>query len=64
MAAEQHENTGEGLRLLSCYFRATEEDGIHSDSLMLCEVIGEEIQSVSLRVAANAMTRANKQKQG
>ena len=61
MAAE-HENgtTGEGLRLLSCYFRATEEDGIHSDSLMLCEVIGEEIQSVSLRVAANAMTRANR----
>ncbi len=50
------------MRLLSCYFKATEEDGIHSDSLMLCEVIGEEIQSVSLRVAANAMTRANRLK--
>jgi len=62
MAAEHENGTGEGLRLLSCYFKATEEDGIHSDSLMLCEVIGEEIQSVSLRVAANAMTRANRLK--
>ena len=56
MAGEQKNGTTEGTRLLSCYLKAA-EDGLNSDSVMLCEVIGEEIQSVSLRVAASAMTR-------
>ena len=58
MAAEQGSGKAQGSRLLSCYLKAA-DDGLNSDSVMLCEVIGDEIQSVSLRVAAKAMTRSN-----
>lgn len=60
MAAESENVTPQGTRLLSCYLQADEDDGLGRDSVMLCEVIGEEIQSVSLRVAADAMIRWNK----
>jgi len=46
----------QGTRLLPCYLRAS-DDGLIHDAVMLCEVIGEEIQSISLRVAADAVTR-------
>ena len=60
MAAEQENKAHPGTRLLSCYFEANEDDGLGRDSVMLCEVLGEEIQSVSLRVAADAMMRWKK----
>jgi hypothetical protein len=56
MAAEEENGTQHITQLLSCYLKAA-EDGLNKDAIMLCEVIGEEIQSVSLRVAADAMTR-------
>lgn len=43
-------------RLLPCFLNAA-EDGLTHDAVMLCELIGDEIQSISLRVAADAMTR-------
>lgn len=57
MAAEHENEAPQGTRLISCYLLADEGDGLSKDSVMLCEVIGEEIQSVCLRVAADAMTR-------
>ena len=41
------------------YFLQASEDGLLSNAVMLCEVIGEEIQSISLRVAADAIARWN-----
>ncbi|MGI4829290.1 MAG: hypothetical protein ACRYFU_14010 [Janthinobacterium lividum] len=41
------------------YFLQASDDGLLSNAVMLCEVIGEEIQSVSLRVAADAIGRWN-----
>ena len=43
-------------RLLPCFLNAA-DDGLMNDAIMLCEVIGEEIQSISLRVAADAIAR-------
>ena len=43
-------------RLLPCFVEAG-PDGLVSDSVMLCEVVGDEIQSISLRIAADAMRR-------
>ncbi len=43
-------------RLLPCFVEAG-GDGLVSDSVMLCEVVGDEIQSISLRIAADAMRR-------
>jgi hypothetical protein len=43
--------------LLSCYFKAKEESGLDKDAIMLCEMVGDEIQSISLRVAADPMIR-------
>ena len=43
-------------RLLPCFVEAG-TDGLVSDSVMLCEVVGDEIQSISLRIAADAMRR-------
>ena len=56
MATEQEHSKPERTRLLTCYLTPA-DDGLNIDSVMLCEVIGEEIQSVSLRVAADPMTR-------
>lgn len=56
MATEQQGETTRTTRLFSTYLRAA-NDGLDCDSVMLCEVIGDEIQSVSLRVAADAMKR-------
>lgn len=56
MPAEQENSTPQRTRLLTCYL-APADDGLNIDSVMLCEVIGDEIQSVSLRVAADPMTR-------
>jgi len=45
-------------KLLSCYVRAG-DDGLLGDCIMLCEMVGEEMQTVSLRLAADAMTKFN-----
>ncbi len=55
MAVKQ-EGEREVPRLLPCFVEAG-SDGLVSDSVMLCEVLGDEIQSISLRVAADAMRR-------
>ncbi len=57
MEAEHRNQTPDGARLLSCYLEASEEDGLGRDSVMVCKVAGEEIQSISLRVAPDAMQR-------
>lgn len=41
-------------RLLTYHLKAG-EDGLHCDSVMLCELVDGEIQSISLRVAASSM---------
>jgi len=56
MAAERENRTTQATRLFSTYLRAA-NDGLDCDAVMLCEVIGDEIQSVSLRVAADSMKR-------
>ncbi len=56
MAANERGRTPHTSRLLPCYLKAS-DDGLLSDAVMLCEMIGDEIQSVSLRVAADPMTR-------
>jgi len=56
MAAERENRTTRATRLFSTYLRAS-NDGLDCDAVMLCEVIGDEIQSVSLRVAADSMKR-------
>lgn len=56
MAVERESGAERATRLISSYFKAA-DDGLNCDSVMLCEVIGEEIQSVSLRVAADPMKR-------
>ncbi len=56
MAAENNEGAQPASRLLSSYLKAA-EDGLAADAVMLLEVIGDEIQSVSLRVAAEPMRR-------
>ena len=60
MEAEHRNESPQGMRLLSCYLEASEEDGLGRDSVMLCQVIGHEIQSISLRVAPDAMKRWKK----
>lgn len=55
MAAEQ-QGGFQASRLLPCFVEAG-GDGLVSDSVMLCEVVGDEIQSISLRIAADAMRR-------
>ena len=55
MAADHEQgSTPQPTRLLSCFLAAT-EDGPDTNAIMLCEVIGHEIQSISLRVAADIM---------
>ena len=56
MAAEEQDGTRQASRLLPCFLNAS-DDGLIHNAIMLCEVIGEEIQSISLRVAADAITR-------
>lgn len=56
MAAEQENGEVRATRLFSTYLKAA-DDGLNVDSVMLCEVIGEEIQTVALRVAADPMKR-------
>ena len=56
MAAENKPGTpSKPTRLLSCFLSAT-ENGPDNNAIMLCEVIGNEIQSISLRVAADMMS--------
>lgn len=55
MAAER-ESEIQISRLLPCFVEAG-SDGLLSDAVMLCEVVGDEIQSISLRIAADAMRR-------
>lgn len=43
-------------RLLPCFLNAA-DDGLIHNAVMLCEMIGEEIQSISLRVAADTVAR-------
>ncbi len=57
MRAERESEDSAGLHLLSCYFKAKDEGGPEMDVIMLCEMAGNEIQSISLRSAADAMTR-------
>lgn len=55
--AMNHASSGpQPSRLLPCFLHAA-EDGLAHDAVMLCEVIGDEIQSISLRVAAPSLTR-------
>ena len=57
MAAENEKGvTPRPSRLLSCFLAAT-ENGPDNNAIMLCEVIGNEIQSISLRVAAEFIAR-------
>ena len=58
MTRDNSNNAPQPSRLLP-YFLQAAEDGLMSNAVMLCEVIGEEIQSVSLRVAADAIARWN-----
>ncbi len=56
MAADNESGTpSQPTRLLSCFLTAT-ENGPDNNAIMLCEVIGNEIQSISLRVAADMMS--------
>ena len=55
MTADQDNGAPRGTRLFSAYLKAA--DDLHTDAVMLCEVIGDEIQSISLRVAAESMKR-------
>ncbi len=55
MAAENDQpSIPQASRLLSCFLSAA-VDGPENNAIMLCEVIGNEIQSISLRVAADMM---------
>ncbi len=56
MAAEYENGRQRATRLISSYLKAA-DDGLNVDSVMLCEVIGDEIQTVALRVAADPMKR-------
>lgn len=56
MAADDKKGTKRATRLISSYLKAA-DDGLNCDAVMLCEVIGDEIQSISLRVAADPMKR-------
>ena len=58
MVDNHSDDTQHPSRLLP-YFLQASDDGLLSNAVMLCEVIGEEIQSVSLRVAADAIARWN-----
>ncbi len=59
MADHEQKPEARTTRLVSAYLKA--EDELNTDSVMLCEVIGDEMQSVSLRVAADAMAHWKKQ---
>ncbi len=56
MAEHKKKPAERATRLFSSYLKAA-DDGLNVDSVMLCEVIGDEIQSVSLRVASDPMKR-------
>ncbi len=57
MASENEQGvTPQPSRLLSCFLSASEH-GPESNAIMLCEVVGNEIQSISLRVAADMMSQ-------
>ena len=56
MAAENQNTTPNATRLFSCYLKASGSE-LTTNAIMLCELVGDEIQSVSLRVAADAMSR-------
>ncbi len=56
MSMDPRSGASQPSRLLPCYLNAA-EDGLAHNAVMLCEVIGDEIQSISLRVAADALTR-------
>ena len=53
MAADSNNGTPEATRLFSTYMKAKDE--LKTDVVMLWEVIGDEIQTISLRVAAESM---------
>ena len=57
MSAERNNECPKRVNLLSCYFKARDEGGPERDVIMLCEMVGDEIQSISLRSAADPMTR-------
>ncbi len=58
MADGEQTGVPQPSRLLPCFLNAA-EDGLIHNAVMLCEVIGDEIQSISLRVAADAVARWN-----
>lgn len=47
-------------RLLFWYMTAG-DDGLNKDSVMLGSMVGDELQSISLQVAADSMVRWNKE---
>ena len=55
MAEEPGNETPRATRLFSTFLQAKDE--LETDAVMLWEVIGNEIQTISLRVAAESMKR-------
>ena len=58
MIRDDANSASQPSRLLP-YFLQASDDGLLSNAVMLCEMIGEDIQSISLRVAADAIARWN-----
>ncbi len=56
MAMNEQSGVPQPSRLLPCFLNAS-DDGLAHDAVMLCELIGDEIQSISLRVAAESLRR-------
>ena len=57
--ADDRNHLPEASRLLSYHLKPA-QDGLVHHAVMLCEMIGDEIQSVSLRVAADPMMRPSR----
>ncbi len=56
---EQEKRQDLATRMLSCYLAAG-DDGLHKDAIMLGSMVGDELQSISLHVAADPMVRWNR----
>lgn len=58
MVRNNNDEAPQPSRLLPFFLQAA-DDGLLNNAVMLCEMIGEEIQSISLRVAADSIARWN-----
>ena len=57
MAAENESGVPVSPSRLMSFFLPATENGPDTNAIMLCEVIGNEIQSISLRVAADTTSQ-------